>query len=80
MESVLPNISSKGELVEFLSSEPVIRDHVFNRPIYPDDSVFINELYRRFTNPHIDSLLILTQEVFGDKSELKISSPAPSPT
>jgi len=33
--------------------------------------VFINELYHRFSNPHIDTLLSETKRVFGDLSELK---------
>lgn len=71
LEDVLPAITTKDELVSFLTNQPVIRDQLFNRPAYPDDSVFINELFHRFTNPHIDSLLIDTKKVFGDLSALK---------
>jgi len=68
---ILPSIQSKSELVEFLTQYPLIRDHVLHRESYPDDSTFINTLYQRFTNPHIDSLLLETQRVFGDQSILK---------
>lgn len=70
-EDSVTQISSKNELVAFFSRHPEMRDQFFNRTAYPDDSVFINELYNRFTNPYFDSLLIDTKEVFGDLSELK---------
>jgi hypothetical protein len=71
LEHILPSIQSKSELVEFLTRYPLIRDQVLHRESYPDDSTFINTLYQRFTNPHIDSLLLETQRVFGDQSSLK---------
>ncbi len=64
------NISSKTKLVKLLGRYPVIRDYIFRRSEYPDDSVFINELYHRFNDPHVDTLLTETKKVFGDKSEL----------
>ena len=71
LEHLLPSIQSKTELVQFLAQYPIIRDQVLHRASYPDDSTFINTLYQRFTNPHIDSLLMETQRVFGDRSTLK---------
>ena len=71
LEDSLPAIKSKQQLVSFLSKNIVMRDVFFNRKAYPDDSVFINALYDRFTSPHIDTLLIETHRVFGDGSELK---------
>jgi len=71
LEDTLPNIQSKTQLVGFLTNHPEIRDVFFNRKAYPDDSVFINSLYTRFTNPAIDTLLAETHRVFGDGSELK---------
>ncbi len=70
-EDSVTQISSKNELVAFFSRHPEMRDQLFNRTAYPNDSVFLNELYNRFTNPYFDSLLIDTKEVFGDLSELK---------
>jgi len=70
LEDSLPAIKSKQELVNFFSRHPTMRDLFFNRKSYPDDSVFINELYHRFTNPAIDSLLRDTKRVFGDGSFL----------
>jgi hypothetical protein len=70
-EDSLANISSKTELVNMLGRQPLIRDYIFRRTEYPNDSVFVNEIYRKFTNPGIDTLLIETKRVFGDLSELK---------
>jgi gliding motility-associated lipoprotein GldB len=71
LEDSLPSITSKQQLVDFFGRHPVIRDSFFGRNQYPSDSVFINEMYNRFTNPHIDTLLTETHRVFGDLSELK---------
>lgn len=67
----LLNIETKSELVDWLGKNPVIRDNFFRRAQYPNDSVFINELYRRFTNPYIDSLRLEVTRVFGDETELQ---------
>ena len=70
-EDSLLSFDSKGEMVSFLTREPLIRDYVFRRTAYPNDSVYINEIYRRLDNPHLDTLLSQTKKVFGDGSELK---------
>lgn len=71
LEDSLANISSKKQLVDLLTREPLIRDYIFKRTLYPNDSVFINEIYRKFTSPGIDTLLKETKRVFGDLSELR---------
>jgi hypothetical protein len=71
LENELPAVTSKRELVDFFSRNTTMRDFFFNRQAYPDDSVFINELYGRFSNPHIDTLLTETKTVFGDGAQLK---------
>jgi hypothetical protein len=71
LEGQLPVIQSKQELVDFFSHNVTMRDYFFNRPAYPNDSVFINELYNRFSNPHLDTLLMETRKVFGDGAQLK---------
>lgn len=71
LEDTLPAISSKQELVDFFSRNPTMRDYFFNRQAYPSDSVFINELYNRFSNPHLDTLLMETKKVFGNGAQLK---------
>ena len=70
-EDSLVNITTKDQLIGILTRQPLIRDYIFRRTEYPNDSVFINEIYRKFTNPGIDTLLKETKRVFGDVSELK---------
>lgn len=71
LEDSVVSFASKKDLVNFFSRNTHLRDIFFNRPGYPNDSVFINELYTRFNNPYFDSLLLDTHQVFGDLSELK---------
>jgi hypothetical protein len=71
LEDSLPAITSKQQLVDFFSRHTTLRDFVFSRSAYPSDSVFINELYARFSNPHLDTLLVETKRVFGDGAYLK---------
>jgi hypothetical protein len=67
----LVNIKSKAVLVSLLTRQPLLRDYIFRRAEYPSDSVFLDELYARFNNPHLDTLLLETKRVFGDVSGLK---------
>jgi hypothetical protein len=71
LEDEIAAINSKDELVAFFTEHPVMRDYLFNRRGYPDDSVFINTLYRRFTHPSFDTLLLETRRIFGDLTDLK---------
>lgn len=71
LQDSLPAIQTKQELVHFLGVHPEIRDVFLNRDKYPSDSAFVNALFRRFTNPYIDTLLMETHRVFGDGSSLK---------
>lgn len=71
LEDSLPAITTKAQVVSFLTRHPDTRDFFFNRQAYPDDSVFINRLYSRFSNPHIDTLLQETHRVFGNGDFLK---------
>jgi hypothetical protein len=70
-EDSLTNFKSKPEFVAFLTRQPMIRDYIFKRTTYPNDSVFISTIYNRLTNPHIDTLLMETHRAFGDLSALK---------
>jgi len=63
---------SKDQLIALLANHPVLRDNFFRRDQYPSDSAFVNELHRRFNNPHIDTLYMEVERVFGDESELKL--------
>lgn len=66
------NISSKGELVKLLDHHRVMRDYFFRRDQYPNDSIFVNELFNRFTNPYIDTLRIEVKRVFGNEEGLQL--------
>lgn len=71
LEDSLVNISSRKELTRLLGRNPALRDYIFRRAEYPDDSAFVNSLYDKYTNPAIDTLLMETKRVFGDLSNLK---------
>ncbi|MCU0382486.1 MAG: gliding motility lipoprotein GldB [Cyclobacteriaceae bacterium] len=70
LEEKLVQVKSKEELVAILDNQKVLRDQFLLRSSYPNDSVFINDLFLKFTNPHIDTLLAETKRVFGDKQKL----------
>lgn len=71
LQDSLLDIPSKKKLVSFLTRYPIIRDEIFRRAEYPDDSTFINELFYKFNNPHFDTLNAETRRVFGDLETLK---------
>lgn len=71
LQDSLMNVSSKSDLVALLTRYPVVRDFMFRRSEYPDDSVFVEALYNRLTNPHFDTLRLEVNRVFGDLSALK---------
>lgn len=70
-EDSLANIRTKKELVGFLTRQPFIRDEMLRRAEYPNDSIFIDEMFKRFTNPGIDTLLQETRKVFGEAAQLE---------
>lgn len=70
-EDTLTGVRTKQQLIDILTRHPVIRDQMLRRAEYPDDSVFVNEMFKRFTNPGIDALLAETRRVFGDGSALE---------
>lgn len=71
LEDSLPSFTTKEELTGFLTRHPAIREFFLGREEYPNDTTFINDRFRKFTNPHIDTLLMETHRVFGDASKLK---------
>lgn len=71
LEDSLPAITTKEELVQFLTKHPDTRDYFFNRQAYANDSVFINRLFSRFSNPYLDTLLQETHKVFGTGEFIK---------
>jgi hypothetical protein len=71
LHETLVNINSKGELIRLFTTYPLIRDEIFRRAEYPNDSLFLREVYGRLTNPHLDTLLSEVNRVFGDLSSLE---------
>lgn len=67
----LVGVTSKAALVKILDNHKVLREIFFKRNQYPNDSAFINELYRRFTNIHLDTLAMEVKKVFGDEKKLR---------
>ena len=67
----LTAIKSKAELVAILDHHKALREFFFKRQQYPNDSLFINELYRRFTHKSFDTLAMEVKRVFGNESKLK---------
>ncbi len=72
LEDSLPAIGTKQQLVDFLGRHAVLRDVFFARKNYPNDSVFINQLFKRFVHPSFDTLLLETKKVFGNGQSLKV--------
>src|SRR5689334_11948825 len=58
----LVSLPSKEALVKFLNTHRSLRDYFFRRDQYPNDSVFLNQLYTRFNNRYIDTLLMETRK------------------
>ncbi len=71
LEDSLTSFKNKRQFVDFLTHHYAFRDIFLNRNAYPDDSVFINTWYKRFTHPGLDTLLMDTKRVFGNDEELK---------
>lgn len=71
LEEKLVQVNSKAELVALLDKHKQLRDYFLLRSEYPNDSVFINDLYQKFSNAHIDTLLAETKRVFGTKEKLQ---------
>jgi hypothetical protein len=71
LEDSITSFKSKQQLVDFFGRHTAMRDVFFNHGSYPNDSVFINQLYHRFQNASFDTVLMETKKIFGDGSELK---------
>ncbi len=65
------NINSKTALVNFLGRHDLLREEFFRRSQYPNDSVFINELFNRFSHPSFRTLREEVSRVFGDEQVLR---------
>jgi gliding motility-associated lipoprotein GldB len=70
LQDDLAAITSKNELVSLINRQPLLLN-MFSRQEYPDDSVFFNAIYKRMSNPYIDTLLLETKRVFGNLSAME---------
>ena len=68
--SEIEQIKSKQDVVNLFTGREILRDYFFKRSEYPNDSAFINELYRRFTHQGFDTLISETKRIFGDEDRL----------
>lgn len=73
LEKEIADIRTKQQCVDLFRGREILRDVFFSRSAYPDDSAFINTLYRRFTNAAFDTLSEETEKVFGDGAALQKS-------
>ena len=73
LEEKFAAIQTRQDVVDVFRGEEILRDVFFKRPGYPNDSAFIREMHRRFTNPGIDTLASEVKRVFGDGSALRAS-------
>lgn len=71
LEDSFTNVSSREELSDLLKQYPIIREYFMKRSTYPNDSIMLDVLMKKFQNPHIDSLSMEVKRVFGDLSGLK---------
>lgn len=71
LEDDILDLSSRDEIRDFIAREPIVAEFFLLRNEYPNDSIFVEEMYRRFTHPMIDSLQMEIKKVFSDLSGLK---------
>ncbi len=70
LHNKLLTIKSESELRQFIEQRPIISEFFLQRKNYPNDSIMVRELFKRFSNPHIDTLSVEIDRVFGDLSDL----------
>ena len=71
LDQALFSIESQEALAEFLDEYPVFSDVFLQKAQYPNQALFVDNLFQLINDPHIDTLYQETQTLFGDASELK---------
>ncbi len=71
LQDEIVNISTREEMIRFLNDNPVIAEIFLKRSEFPNDSIMIDVMLERFTNPYIDTLAMEVDRVFGDLTDLK---------
>ncbi|MCA6078595.1 gliding motility lipoprotein GldB [Fulvivirga sedimenti] len=72
LQDELLGISDRDEMINFLNDNPVVAEVFLKRSEYPTDSIMIDVMLDRFTNPYIDTLGMEVAAVFGDLTDLKM--------
>ena len=72
LEDTMFSLQSPEEMRDFLNDNPIMTIHFLSSDQYPDDSILINNLFRRINDPHIDTLLREVRQVFTDMDDLKM--------
>lgn len=72
LHHTLLNIESADSLIAFMKANPIITEYFLKRGSYPNEQVMIETLLNKYQNPHIDTLLMEVDKVFGDLSGLKM--------
>lgn len=67
----LLSVESKEELKELLKQHRVITTYFLKPEQYPNEDVMVDELYKKFSNAHIDTLQMEIDRVFGNFSTLE---------
>lgn len=67
----LAGLQTRREVAAFFGTHPDLRDLFFGRAQYASDSLFIDQMYHRFSNPHIDTLWMETRARFGEELALR---------
>lgn len=71
LEDKFVNVTSREDLSELLKEHTVIREYFMKRGTYPNDSIMLDVLFRKFQNPHLDTLNMEVKRVFGDLTTLR---------
>jgi gliding motility-associated lipoprotein GldB len=72
LEDTMFSLQSSEEVRDFLNENSAMKIHFLASDQYPDDSILINNLFRRIKDPHIDTLLREVRQEFADFSDLKL--------
>lgn len=70
LENQIFNVKSRENLIHFIKKNPTVASYFLKRENYPNDSAMAEILFKRFSNPHIDSLRQEIDRVFGDLTTL----------
>ena len=71
LENEFLDIKTEEELKDFFENHPLIATHFLKPQEYPDEATFFKTLLMKLKNPHIDSLQMEVNRVFGDGSKLR---------